>query len=531
MKKIGKYLLVLTSIVSLCACSASQQTVETINETLKDSAAVRDKQVSLKGNGEDSVTVMVYMNGSNLESEEGEATADLTEMVKAGSSDNVNVVVQTMGTKQWQKYDIASNRSQIYEVDGNGLTLVKDDLGQLDCTDSSSLSSFISWASEEYPANRNILIFWDHGAGPVYGFGYDEYNTEGYLTTDEIQSALKEAGTYFDFIGMDCCIMSSIEVCCALYDYCDYTILSEDFESGIGWYYTDWLKELYDNSSIETPTLAKTIIDTMVEENETDSDGDSAILSLMDESMMKVLFTAWTDFAYANEDSLLDNNYSQQTEVPQGGKVDPRYGGSFEDTFSDWLSDDSTTLDEYYVTDIMAVAQNIDSDESNALSSALAQAIVYTNCTSSDSYLTGLSVTLPYGDSDYYNDLKKVFTNLGFDSTYITWLEKFVSSSNSSSYYDYDNWSDSWSGWDDYDDDYNWDDWYGMEEDYDDFWQDDYWSASGFGPSSSYSSGYSMNDYYDDYDYYDMYEDEDDYYSDHNGNYYWYEGPDFGPRH
>ena len=60
------------------------------------SNAIREPFVKLKGDGSDTVTVMVYMNGSDLESESQEATGDLAEMVRAGSSPNVNILVQTI---------------------------------------------------------------------------------------------------------------------------------------------------------------------------------------------------------------------------------------------------------------------------------------------------------------------------------------------------------------------------------------------------------------------------------------------------
>ena len=86
----------------------------------------------------------------------------------------------------------------------------------------------------------------------IKNLGYDEWNADenATLTIDEMQSALKDAGTFFDFIGMDCCIMSSLEVCCALYDFCDYMILSEDFESGLGWYYTDFINAMNNNPDV-----------------------------------------------------------------------------------------------------------------------------------------------------------------------------------------------------------------------------------------------------------------------------------------
>lgn len=64
---------------------------------------VKEKQTEIKGDGKDQATVFVYMNGSDLESEDGEATEDLCEMLAANISSQVNVLVETIGTKSWSK--------------------------------------------------------------------------------------------------------------------------------------------------------------------------------------------------------------------------------------------------------------------------------------------------------------------------------------------------------------------------------------------------------------------------------------------
>lgn len=510
-----------------------------VGTTLYDSSAVRSNQVHLKGNNQDKVTIMLYMNGSNLETDDSEATTDLSEIIKAGSSDNVNVVVQTMGTKKWQNYGISANKTQRYEVNGSGLTLVDDSLGQLDCTIASTLGDFISWGASNYPADRYILIFWNHGGGPVYGFGYDEWNDDSNaaLTIDEMQTALNAGGVYFDFIGMDCCIMSSLEVCVALYDYCDYTILSEDFESGLGWYYTDWLSKLYSNSSIPTTELAEYIIDDMVNANANDSTaGDNSILALIDEGMMKVLWTAWTDFAYANEKALLDNNYSRVVmRAGNNGRIHPAIDAHFgvsssmasrtgfiDYFFSDYYSDDENySLSQYYITDIMSLASTLDTEESQALRSAVNNTLLYVNATSGDAGLTGISVTLPYGDATFYNDLRNIFNNCGFDSKYVDWLNKFVDAEGTGNYYDYSDWDDDWDGWDEYEDDYDWSDWGWFNDDSDEYWDD--WDDDSWG--SGFWDFWDDDDF--DYDYYDdyYYDYDDDYYYDNDDYYYdddWY---------
>ena len=89
-------------------------------------------------------------------------TEDLCEMLAANISSQVNVLVETIGTKSWSKrLGIASDHTQRYKAEAGNLVLVDDSLGQLDCTSPDTLADFISWGAENYPANRYILIFWD----------------------------------------------------------------------------------------------------------------------------------------------------------------------------------------------------------------------------------------------------------------------------------------------------------------------------------------------------------------------------------
>ena len=498
--------------------SPSAQASQTVQTTPRPDSfsslpdeAVRQPQVTLKGSGNDKVTVLVYMNGSDLESSDGSATADLKEMIAAGSGDNVNIIVQTMGTKRWETtYGISSKRSQIYSVDGNGLKLLRDDLGQLDCTAGNTLRDFVKWGAANYPADRYVLLFWDHGGGPVYGFGYDEFRSDdATLTIDEMAKALDEAGVYFDLIGFDACIMSCVEVCCAFYDHCDYMVLSEDFESGIGWSYTGWLRALYANSSLPTVELGKKIVDEMISVNQTSPDGDNGILALVDEGAMKVLYSTWVDFAYANENTLLGKNYSRK--LRPRGRLHPALKNR------SWLfgEEDEASLSEYYITDIMALASTLDTAEADALESAVSRALVYVGATKGDKGLTGISVTLPYGDAEFYAELKNIFTQCGFDKDYVTWLGKFCNAKGGSDYYSYDSWDDGWDGWDSYEDDYDWNEW-GHSHESSSFWDflfgEDEWDDYDAEPWFFDDYGDEYDEYYD---YCDDYEDWDEWASHH----------------
>ena len=397
-----------------------------------------------------SATVMVYMNGSDLETNAGEATTDIEEMISSGIGEKVNVIIQTMGTKEWQNYDISSKSAQTYKIEEGGLSLVRDNLGQLDCTAEGTLSEFIGFCKNNYPADRYIIVFWDHGGGPVYGFGYDEwqYDEEAGLTISEMASAFsKNSDIHFDIIGMDCCIMASMETCYAFAPYCKYALLSEDFESGLGWSYKGWMNALEKDPGISTPLLGKYIVDDVITDNENNFGGDSACIGLFNVSTAKDLFNAWKAYAYKNEDVLLNTNYSRMHKAKGRSR-------NFWDFWGFDVSD--VTLSDYYISDILALMESIDnsSKEAKDLTSALKAAVAYYGHTSDKNELTGLAVSLPYGDPDFYDKLKNVYKNIGFDDEYIDWLSGFVSSYGYEDYFDFGNFDDNWGGWESYEEEY-----------------------------------------------------------------------------
>ncbi|MCR5590646.1 MAG: hypothetical protein K6F73_03875 [Lachnospiraceae bacterium] len=464
------------------------------------------------GNDAESATIMIYLNGSDLETKAGEATTDISEMIKSGAGENVNVIIQTMGTKRWHDYDISSETSQIYRIHNGECELVKDNLGQLDCTASKTLADFIDYGKKNYPADRYMLIFWDHGGGPVYGFGYDEWQPDtASLTLDEIQDALKKnSDISFDIIGMDCCIMANLETCYVLSPFCKYAVLSEDFESGLGWSYTEWMKLIEENPGISTPLLGKKIIDNMISANEEDDDeGGSSTMILVNEKAVPDLVKKWTEYAYKNTEKLLGSNYS---------KLHKAIGrGFFESFFDSWDDDDSyVTMEDFYVSDMMSIVENVGEEgvSTDNLRSSLKDCVAYFGHTSDKNELTGLAISLPYGDRSYYDRLVKVYSKCGFDEKYINWLEKFVGAEGSSNYCDYSEFEDSWSGWETYEE--GWESCDGSE-DFED-WEYDYeeklWYLYEDGNVYLYDDESDMMFFYDEYEdeiyYYD--EDDDDWY-------------------
>ena len=156
----------------------------------------RDKFTKILGDGKDTVTIMVYMCGTDLESNGGMGTSDLQEMLNADVSKKVNLIVFTGGCKQWRNNVISSSVNQVYQVTNGNFKCLVQNAGNGSMTDPATLRSFIQWTAQNFPANRNMLILWDHGGGSASGFGYDQKNSyPKSMSLERIDQALKNSKT------------------------------------------------------------------------------------------------------------------------------------------------------------------------------------------------------------------------------------------------------------------------------------------------------------------------------------------------
>ena len=261
--------------------STTDDTSDTVDTAVASGA--RERFTKLKGDGTDTATIMVYMCGTDLESRSRMATMDLSEMIGANIDESkVRVLVYTGGCSNWRNNIVSSSTNQIYQVAAGGLRAIQQNLGSSAMTDERNLGAFIKWCAANYPADRYGLICWDHGGGTLSGYGYDEkYPNSGSITADELPKALAEGGCKFDFIGFDACLMATLETAIACEPYADYLIASEETEPGYGWYYTNWLAQLSQNSSADTLSFGKTLADTFVQDNQ-QKRGGSTTLSIID---------------------------------------------------------------------------------------------------------------------------------------------------------------------------------------------------------------------------------------------------------
>ena len=397
---------------SLIQGSASQESVNTSSQNLDTTVAsgAREKRTQIIGQGADTVTIMVYMCGTDLESRSAMATKDMVEMTKANIADNVNILVYTGGCTRWQNQVVSASTNQIYKIENGGLRLQADKIGSLAMTKPSTLSSFIQWCDKNYPANRYELILWDHGGGSVSGYGYDQkYPNTGSMSLAGINTALKDAGVKFDFVGFDACLMATMETGLMLDNYADYMIASEETEPGIGWYYTDWLTKLSANTSMPTVQIGKNIVDDFVNTCVRETPRQSATLSVID--LAELAHTApapMKAFSQSLSELITNDNYRQVSDARNGTREFAR----------------STVIDQI---DLVHFAKNIGNEEGTALAEALRGAVKYNRTSSDMTNAYGLSIYFPYRKASNVDKAVSTYSAIGMDESYSQCIREFAS--------------------------------------------------------------------------------------------------------
>lgn len=350
--------------------------------------------------GTGSRTVLIYMIGSNLETENGCATLDIQEMCEAGVGKNINVVIEAGGAKKWQNSIIKSKKVGRYQVVGDGIAVIED-LGKISMVDANTITDFITWGKKNYPADRYDFIFWNHGGGTLAGFGMDELAT-GDLSLGDMASAFKSAGVHFDFIGFDACLMGTVETAYSFSPYADYLIAAEEEEPGYGWYYTNWLKALEKNPGLDMNTLGKLIVDDFIAGNKR----DSTTLSVVDLSKIDGLYKSLCSLCATGKNAIKGGSYKALSNARSKSK---NFGEG-----------------NYDQIDIIDFCNRCELDGADKVIAAVNDCLVYhkTNIKNTN----GLAMYFPYQYPSYYKQMSGMLKNVGMtDANYNGFFNSFLS--------------------------------------------------------------------------------------------------------
>ena len=253
------------------------------------------------GSGESDLpewTVMFYMCGSDLESRYGYATKNLVEIANShdlitlykdqaerigldyeSPSREVNVVLQTGGCSEWHNDEEEMRTTDTgirtdmlqrwfydpYEDTDTAEIRLQQELPLASMSDPETLSDFIRWSVQEYPAEKYMLVLWDHGGGSRTGIFVDELYDGDILYLYELGQALEDSGVEMEAVLFDACLMANLETAVMIKDQAHWMIASEEVVTGEGTAIGEWLKELCMRPEMDGRRLGRIICDSALE--------------------------------------------------------------------------------------------------------------------------------------------------------------------------------------------------------------------------------------------------------------------------
>lgn len=332
------------------------------------------------------MSILMYMCGTDLQSD---CVNDLYEMCAAEIPDNVTVVVQAGGASEWDDSRLRANRINRFTIADYDFSDVEvcawQNMGAQE-----TLEDYLDWAVSTYPADRYMLVFWNHGGGSNSGVCFDETADYDGLTIHEINDALynfTEANPDFhlDVIGFDACLMATYETAAHMQYYADFMVASEELEPGLGWNYA-WLDALGENPSLDALGIGVAIADAYMEACLDENPDDYLSMSVLYLPAMEYLVSMMETYAAYLSQALDAGQLSTFSRARQR-----MYAfGDFDDATSDMV-------------DMMALidgTRTIAPQTADVLQTAYERVVRYNVGTRKFDYLTGMSVYFPSGSYD-----------------------------------------------------------------------------------------------------------------------------------
>lgn len=304
MKRTKWLALLLTGAMTLSLTACADEEVEDVSTDLTTDAGTAADNTTDNGDialEDGSWAVYWYLCGSDLESNGGFATNDLSELMEVELPENVNVVIETGGSAVWQNDLMDADKLQRWLYNSEGLQLV-DEQPSASMGEAQTLADFLSFAKENYPAEKTAVVFWNHGGGSVTGAAFDEIYGYDSLTLDEMYQAFSSVWNPsmekqpLELIGFDTCLMATVDVAYTFADLAHYLVASEETEPANGWYYSQWVGTLAQNPSMNGEELGKVICDAYYAGCEEVGTQDNTTLSLTDLTKVQTLLDAYDTF-------------------------------------------------------------------------------------------------------------------------------------------------------------------------------------------------------------------------------------------
>lgn len=362
---------------------------------------------------DDTKTIMIYVVGSNLETDSGIVTADL-ESIKPENIDleKTNILMYTGGTEKWHNF-ISNEENAIYLLTADGFekieTYDQENMGSPD-----TLSGFLNYAYDNYKAGSYNLILYDHG-GALDGAIYDSFS-EDHLSLSDFSEALGDSefneDNKLDTVLFRTCLNGTIEVANVFSDYANYLIASEEITYGASdSSVLDFFNNLNDvNDSVEYGKQFIASYENQMDDIDPFHMSTYSTYSIVDLSKIDEINELLSEFISGIN---LNNDYSDIVKV-RANMYQYAYDSSSEESYD--------TVDLYSLIDGLSDYSSVSSDE---LLETIEEAVVYNWSELENSH--GLSIYFPSkGSKSIQASFLKVYDQLELNDEYYDFIYDYA---------------------------------------------------------------------------------------------------------
>ncbi len=364
-------------------------------------ALVVEKDAKRRESTGEKWTVLIYMCGGELEESHGRGGEVLSNL-SYDLPENINVVVETGGCRNWRTEEIRNDRIQDFVVQKNGLKLINESLIK-NMGESESYRDFLARNIEKFPADNYISVIWGNGGGPVMGATMDATHHYDPLTVTEIADAHAMLGTQFDIIGFDASLMSNLETAAALSIFCDYLVAAEDIMPMSGWDYRGLFDFISNNPQATAVEVGEVICDGVVNMAQ-EGNNITTVMAVTDLSRVTRMVQSFDSMAYtmagttedaASLKTLKNSVYNAQV-----------------------LGVNSEAEGYSNMVDMVSLAKcvfNATADDSARIENVLTKTVVYKKAVSKTNEMCGLGVYYPISPSaDSISKYRNICPSIGY---------------------------------------------------------------------------------------------------------------------
>lgn len=257
----SKAIMMLASTMACLATLFSSCTKD--NDITAEKTEDTEKQDSVQT--PDTYTVMLY--GCSDTKLDQALAYNLTQLQATGKKERVNFAGLVKFSPKIQAAQEKLNGTRYLTMTDKGMTNQRRYESTYRMDNPENLANFIKETKEKMPADKYILVLWNHGS--EFGIGdkpvqssypesegsrallFDESNAGVAMSTFELEKAIKDSDTKFDLMYLDVCNNGMIETYYQLKDCADYIMAAMQLTPGIGGNYTQLLNDLQEKETLE----------------------------------------------------------------------------------------------------------------------------------------------------------------------------------------------------------------------------------------------------------------------------------------